>query len=206
MIHRKIPKAIVRGCWNIVFYHIFHLHVEGRENIPPSGPAILTPNHKSDWDPPLVGAASNKRWCRYMAKSELFKSRIFGYIIRQLGAFPIHRGRVDQKSFRESVRILRTGQLLTIFPEGHRIPGSGLGRFHEGPATLALMTGTPLIPVCIVGSEHMPHPDKSLAVLFGRQIPVTKQKPTKEKIDDLTEQVRTSIMALHDDYMKRLEK
>ena len=76
---------IVRAVLNFIFFVLLRLHVEGRENVPQTGAIIVAPNHKSDWDPPLIGVAFNTRIIHYMAKEELFKNPIFGWIIRQFG-------------------------------------------------------------------------------------------------------------------------
>ena len=65
---------IVRALLNFIFFGLFRLHVEGRENVPSTGAVIVAPNHKSDWDPPLIGVAFNTRIIHYMAKEELFKN------------------------------------------------------------------------------------------------------------------------------------
>lgn len=83
---------IVRALLNFIFFGLFGLHVEGRENVPSTGAVIVAPNHKSDWDPPLIGVAFNTRIIHYMAKEELFKNPIFGWLIRQFGTFPVKRG------------------------------------------------------------------------------------------------------------------
>ena len=75
---------IVRALLNFIFFGLFGLHVEGRENVPSTGAVIVAPNHKSDWDPPLIGVAFNTRIIHYMAKEELFKNPLFGWLIRHV--------------------------------------------------------------------------------------------------------------------------
>lgn len=83
--------AIVRAILNFFFFVIFGLKVEGRENVPKTGAIIVAPNHKSYWDPPVVGVAFNTRIIHYMAKEELFKNPFFAWLIRQFGTFPVKR-------------------------------------------------------------------------------------------------------------------
>ena len=64
--------AIVRAILNFFFFVIFGLKVEGRENVPKTGAIIVAPNHKSYWDPPVVGVAFNTRIIHYMAKEESY--------------------------------------------------------------------------------------------------------------------------------------
>ncbi|WP_296974384.1 1-acyl-sn-glycerol-3-phosphate acyltransferase [uncultured Dialister sp.] len=195
---------IVRAVLDFIFFVIFRLHVEGRENVPQTGAIIVAPNHKSDWDPPLIGVAFNTRIIHYMAKEELFKNPFLGWLIRQFGTFPVKRGTVDRTAIRQALRELKAGNPLGIFPEGTRIRREGLGRFHSGMASLALMTGTPVVPVAVIGSRWMPHKKGPLAVLIGKPVEVKKQRPTDEKVAELNDVVKGKIQDLMDNYMKRV--
>lgn len=195
---------IIRAVLNFIFFVIFRLHVEGRENVPPKGAIIVAPNHKSDWDPPLIGVAFDTRIIHYMAKEELFKNPIFGWIIRQFGTFPVKRGAVDRTAIRQAIRELKAGNPLGIFPEGTRIRREGLGRFHSGMASLALMTGTPILPVAVIGSRYLPHRKGLLAVLIGKPVPVKKQRPTDELVAELNEEIKGKIQQLMDEYQAKI--
>lgn len=197
--------TIVRWGLNIIFLGIYRLHVEGREHIPSEGAVIIAPNHKSYFDPPLVGVAIKKRVVHYMAKEELFRNPLFGWILRQFGTFPVKRGSVDRAAVRQAVKELKNGNALGIFPEGTRVKRSGLGRFHSGMASLALMTGTPVVPVAIVGSADMPHKKGPIAVLIGMPIQVKKQKAGSGEVEALNEAVKKEIQKLTDEYEAKIE-
>ena len=182
--------AIVRAILNFFFFVLFGLKVEGRENVPKTGAIIVAPNHKSYWDPPVVGVAFNTRIIHYMAKEELFKNPFFGWLIRQFGTFPVKRGSVDRAAVRQAIK------------EITRIKREGLGRFHTGMASLALMTGTPVIPVAVLGTMDLPRKNGPLAVLIGKPIEVKKQRPTDEKVAELNDIVKAEIQKLMDDYKK----
>ena len=192
--------TITRWILNIVFFKIFHLHVEGRENIPVKGAVIVAPNHKSNWDPPLIGVAFSNRVVHYMAKEELFKNPIAAWILTMFGTFPVKRGSGDGSAVMRAVRELRKGYPVGIFPEGTRIKREGLGRFHSGMASIAMIEGTDILPVAVVGSLNMPHPKQHPAVLIGKIVHVEKQKPTKESIQALNEKVKSAIEQLMTDY------
>ena len=192
--------TITRWILNIVFFKIFHLHVEGRENIPVKGAVIVAPNHKSNWDPPLIGVAFSNRVVHYMAKEELFKNPIAAWILTMFGTFPVKRGSGDGSAVMRAVRELRKGYPVGIFPEGTRIKREGLGRFHSGMASIAMIEGTDILPVAVVGSLNMSHPKQHPAVLIGKIIHVEKQKPTKESIQALNEKVKSAIEQLMTDY------
>ena len=194
---------LVRLILNFVFFLCLGLKVEGRENIPDKGAIIVAPNHKSYWDPPVIGTAVNNRIIHYMAKEELFKNPIFGWIIRQFGTFPVKRGTVDRQAVRQAVRELKSGNPLGIFPEGTRIKREGLGRFHSGMASLALMTGTPVVPVAVIGTMDLPKKNGPLAVLIGKPIEVKKERPTDEKVAELNDIVKGEIQKMMDEYKSR---
>ena len=194
---------LVRLILNFVFFVCLGLKVEGRENIPDKGAIIVAPNHKSYWDPPVIGTAVNNRIIHYMAKEELFKNPIFGWIIRQFGTFPVKRGTVDRQAVRQAVRELKSGNPLGIFPEGTRIKREGLGRFHSGMASLALMTGTPVVPVAVIGTMDLPKKNGPLAVLIGKPIEVKKERPTDEKVAELNDIVKGEIQKMMDEYKNR---
>ena len=117
-----ILYPIVRSVLNVIFYKGFKLHVEGQENIPATGAIIAAPNHKSDWDPPLVGIAFPNRVIHYMAKEELFKNPVFAWILRLFGTFPVKRGAIDTGAIMRAVRELKQGNILGIFREDSK-PG-----------------------------------------------------------------------------------
>ncbi len=121
------------------------------ENVPQSGPVILAVNHIAWIDIPLASLMV-PRVTHYMAKIELFNQPVLGGIMRLLGAFPVRRGEGDRESLRVAERLLAQGNILVIFPEGHR-SGGHLIKAHPGMSLIALRSGAPVVPVAISGSE-----------------------------------------------------
>src|SRR3989338_365801 len=103
----------------IVSKLIFPIKVKGREYIPAQNSFILASNHLSNLDPMILGLASRRR-LSYIAKESLFKNKIFGVILHQVGAFPIKREAADFRAIRETLRRLKKGSPIVIFPEGTR--------------------------------------------------------------------------------------
>jgi 1-acyl-sn-glycerol-3-phosphate acyltransferase len=132
---------------------IARLRVNGVENVPRTGPVILAVNHIAWIDIPLA-SISVPRVTHYMAKIELFNQPVLGGIMRWLGAFPVRRGEGDRESLRVAERLLAKGDVLAIFPEGHR-SGGHLITAHPGASLIALRTGAPVVPVAISGSERV---------------------------------------------------
>lgn len=142
----KIIKVIVR-CF---LFFVFRLKTEGAENIPVEGGAMIAVNHKSYWDPVIVGVCCPRK-LRFMAKSELFKNKIFGGLITALGAFPVHRGRGDIAAIKSSLSILKNDELMLIFPEGGRILDESKSEAKPGAVMLAIKARVPVIPAYISG-------------------------------------------------------
>src|SRR3989442_1649658 len=93
-----------------------------------TGPLIVTPNHQTYADPPLVSIPVRRR-VHYMAWSRLFEIPLFGPFIRLLRAFPVQIESSDPRAAREAVRLLHAGQVVMIFPEGERSPDGRVQRF-----------------------------------------------------------------------------
>ena len=97
----------------------FPITLYGRENIPARGSFIFASNHLSNLDPMLLGLCSGRR-LSYMAKDSLFKNKIIGFILSLVDAFPINREGPDVRALRESLRRLKAGRPLVVFPAGTR--------------------------------------------------------------------------------------
>ena len=106
------------------------------ENIPTSGPLIITPNHQTYADPALVSIPVRRR-VYYMAWDRLFEIPVFSWMIRRLRAFPVRIDSADPSSTREAVRLLTAGHVLMIFPEGERTLTGRVERFKLGAFRLA---------------------------------------------------------------------
>ncbi len=139
----------------------FGLELVGVEHIPAAGPLIITPNHQTYADPPLVTIPVRRR-IYYMAWSRLFEIPLFSRFIRLLRAFPVQIDSADPRAAREVVRLLRAGQAVMIFPEGGRTPDGTVQRFKPGAFRLAVSLATPILPVTIAGAHAAWPPGRAL--------------------------------------------
>lgn len=127
----------------------------GMEQLPPDGGYILVSNHLASSDPPMLAAALYPRWPKYMAKVELFQKRpLVGWLFAMSGAFPVRRFDADTGALREAERQLARGEILGMFPEGHRSDTGALIEAHPGTALIALRSQALVVPVAITGSER----------------------------------------------------
>ena len=131
----------------------FHVQVQGLERVPPRGPVILAINHLSMLDPILVGAVM-PRVVHFMAKQELFRYPLLGWLLRRLHAFPVRRGQADREALARALDLLRAGEVVGIFPEGTRSADGQLLPLQGGTAFLALKSGAAVIPVAIAGTHR----------------------------------------------------
>ncbi|MCR4861200.1 MAG: 1-acyl-sn-glycerol-3-phosphate acyltransferase [Ruminococcus sp.] len=159
-----VLKFLVRLAFRIAF----NLHYEGKKNIPKGTAIIFACNHRSNGDPPIVGCGCPGRQT-FMAKEELFENKLFAWLIRSLGAFPVARGKGDTGVIDKAVDNLNSGKNLMIFPEGTRSKDGKVGRGHTGAALIAARSGKPVVPVGIVFGEKLKFRTR-VTVKFGEPI------------------------------------
>ena len=160
-----VVVAIVR-----VAMHIwFNLKIEGRENIPKGRAFVYASNHRSNADPVLVTLAGRGRFS-FMAKSELFKNKLFAWLIRSLGAFPVERGTGDTAAIEKAIDNVKNGVNLLIFPEGTRSKDGRVGKGKTGVALIAARSHADVVPVGISFDGKL-HFRSKIVVRIGRPIP-----------------------------------
>ena len=151
----KLTQTIAIWFFLIPFYYIVcRLKVYGKENIPKDYKAfIVMPNHLSNLDPPLVSAAL-KIFIAYMAKEELYSVPIISFLIKILGAFSVNRQKVEKTSIKAAKELIERGWCIGMFLEGTRSKTPGiLGNPYIGAPYIANITGVPILPVGIIGSN-----------------------------------------------------
>lgn len=173
----------------LFFKLAFRFKVEGRENIPTERNYMVVSNHISNLDPPLLGTALREP-LTYMAKEELFKNRIFAFIIRKLGAFPVNRSGGDIGAVKTALRLLKSGKKMVIFPEGGRSRVSGqLRRGKSGAVMMAHRTDVLILPVGI--SAEFKFRGK-VTVKIGEPIDLAKysgEKLSNEEMQEITDNI-----------------
>lgn len=139
----------------------FGLHLVGTDHIPREGAVIITPNHQTYADPPLV-TIPVRRPVYYMAWSQLFQIPGLSWAIRRLRAFPVRLESRDPRATREAVRLLEAREALMIFPEGERSPDGSVQPFKPGAFRLAVALDVPVLPVTIDGGTRSWPPGRVL--------------------------------------------
>ena len=134
------------------FYDLFWpSKVTGEENIPDEGGFILCSNHVHMRDPLFLAVRLPKRHFTFLAKAELFKNPILGFLIgdKGLGAIPINRGHSDLGAIREALKTIANGHGLGIFPQGTRSRDNTPTPMLTGTALIAIRANVPVLPVYI---------------------------------------------------------
>ena len=150
-----VVLLIVRAILTPFFLIYLQMKRIGREHIPSEGPVILASNHRSFFDPFVIGTMT-RRPVYYVAKEELFAyNRLLSWLLNALGAFPVTRGAGDQETIETAKIILGRGEIVLMFPEGTRTRPGALGKPKRGVGRLALETGAPVVPIAIIGTEDI---------------------------------------------------
>lgn len=132
--------------------------VSGLERIPAKGSVLLVSNHISWVDPVLLACwltPATGRPMAWMGKAEAMRWPLVGWFLRVNGVFGVRRGAADLEAFRLAERILGSGQILGIYPEGTRSPDGVLRSFRDGAALLALRSGVLVLPVAVTGTNGL---------------------------------------------------
>ncbi len=151
------------------FRFLWRVTTEGREHLPPTGGAIIAPNHISVLDSFFVPLTVGRRMT-YVGKAEYMDSWKTKYVFPAIGMIPIDRAGGDASSaaLDAAASVLEAGELFGIYPEGTRSRNGRLHKGHTGVARLALRTGCPIVPVGIIGSDDVQPPDARLPLPFRR--------------------------------------
>ena len=151
MLARPV-RAVARPTMRV----LFDSRVHGLANVPAEGPAIISANHRSFFDTPLLMATS-PRPIIFLGKAEYMDKRLTRYLFPAFGMVPIDRdaARASMAALTTAAALLNDGQLVGIYPEGTRSRDGALHRGHTGVAHLALMTGAPIIPVGLIGTNDV---------------------------------------------------
>lgn len=131
----------------------FRVRCHHRERIPATGGFLLLSNHQSFLDPPLCGMVVPRR-INYLARETLFKNPLFGFLIRSFDAIPIDREGLGIGGLKETLRRLKRGEIVLLFPEGTRSPDGEIQPLKPGFSALVDRGGVPIVPMAIDGAHE----------------------------------------------------
>ena len=150
LIYQLVSKVFVLPIYRILFKG----HLIGRENIPQKDSFIMVSNHGSLFDPPFLGHAIGRN-ISFMAKAELFKIPLLGFVIKACGAYPVKRGIADKNTIKIACKKLSNDNCIGIFIDGTRQKNGRVNKPKQGAALLAFKNQKLLLPVAIVNSHRL---------------------------------------------------
>lgn len=178
------------------FFNLVHpVKAVGRENIP-EGAALICPNHTRASDPFFVlYAFKRKHIMRAMAKAEIMRVPVIGWVLRKAGVFGVERGTADINAVKTALRVLKDGYKLLLFPEGTRVGEGESVEAKTGAAMFAVRTGSPIIPVYVPAKKRWFRPT---TVVIGQPYypQVAGRKGTSEEYRAISDELMERIYAL----------
>ncbi|TWT57614.1 1-acyl-sn-glycerol-3-phosphate acyltransferase [Thalassoglobus neptunius] len=212
----ELPDPLDRNlCWRTIqvalqflFAIWFGYRAKGIEHLPKGG-ALFLVNHQSFLDPLLVGLPL-RRPVSFLARDNLFKVPVVGWILRNTYVMSIRRESAGTESLRKSIARVQHGFYVGLFPEGTRTLDSQLGNIKPGFISIARRGGVPIVPVGISGAfEAMPknsfwiRPTR-VRVVFGKPIPAERVAQLSQK--DRQEEFLSVVSSEIDGCRRQAEK
>ena len=189
LIYELVSKLFVFTIYKLVFKG----HLIGRDNIPQKDSFIMVSNHGSLLDPPLLGHALGRN-ISFMAKAELFKIPILGFVIRSCGAYPVKRGIADKNTIKTACNKLSNDNCIGIFIDGTRQKNGRVNKPKQGAAILAFKNQKLLLPDAIDNSHRLIR-FKFFMPLFSK-IVIKVGKPVKPPQSSSRDDLKSVTMQL----------
>jgi len=174
-----------------------HFRVRHAENICTKGGFLLVSNHQSYLDPVFCGVALKRR-LHFLARDTLFSNRLFGALIRSLGAIPVRRGKADLRAIKTVISKLKAGEAVCLFPEGTRTSNGRIAPLRAGLGLLCKRASVPVVPMVIEGAfECWPRhkklfsPGKHITVCYGKAITAAEAQQMNER--ELAEHITVTL-------------
>ena len=189
LIYQFVSKVFVLP----IYKFLFKGYLIGRENIPQIESFIMVSNHGSLLDPPLLGHALGRN-ISFMAKAELFKIPLLGFIIKSCGAYPVRRGIADKNTIKTACKKLSNNNCIGIFIDGTRQKNGRVNRPKQGAALLAFKNQKLLLPVAIVNSHKLIR--FKFFIPFFSKIIIKVGKPIQPPQSSLKDELNSVTMEL----------
>jgi len=152
MTQRALLWKSLQGVARLLTTLLFDLKVYGLRHVPAHGGVLIVSNHQGNLDPVVLGVRM-VRPLSYLAKSDLFEVNVLSdWLLRSLGGIPVHLGSGDVGAVKETIRRLRDGHVLNLYPEGARSEDGEIGPMEKGVALVIRRAKVAVVPAVIVGS------------------------------------------------------
>ena len=172
-IFKEFGKIIVKGAIYGYCKLIYRIKIIGKENIPQEGAVIFCGNHRTYLDPQLIVVTAG-RDMRFLSKEELTKNPFLAFLGKLFDSIYVKRDEKDITAIKESLKTLKSGGCLGLFPEGTR---NGFekneGQIKNGAAYLAIKTNAKIVPIGIIGPAK---PFTKNAIIYGKPLDFSEYK------------------------------
>lgn len=189
---------IVKGPCKFLLKLGLRIKCVGTENIPQEGAFILACNHIHFVDPAVL-LANFPRPIHYMAKAEAFKYKITAWLLAHINAFPVSRGRSDKSSINYAVKLIKSGHIIGIFPEGTRSKDLKPHKAKAGVALIARQTQADILP-CSIYCEKKGGLFRKITVRYGELIKYEElnlnEDSTTRELREATDKIMGEIVDL----------
>ena len=191
---KEIIKWIVRGAIYIWCKIYYRAEIIGLENIPKDEPLIFCGNHRNYLDPPLI-VATAKRDIKFLAKEELYKNKFLAALGWVFEAIPVKRDEKDISAIKTSLKDLKEGKCIALFPEGTRNGLEKGEKVKEGVAFFAVRSGAQVLPCGIKGGVKG---NRKVTIKYGKPLDYSeyKGKKDKETLEKITKEIMDNIIEL----------
>ena len=188
----KLTKVIV---YNVFYKLVYRIKKVDEKNLPDEGAYILCANHVNMLDA-LAVVCGCKRKVRFICKESMFRNKALGWALKLSDTIPINREKNDIEAMKRSLKALKNGEVLGVFPEGTRKGMAKNLKAKSGAAFFSLKTGTKVIPMGIQGSFK---PFTKVKLVFGEPLDFSEyygKEKDKEALEKVTNIIMDNIVML----------
>lgn len=187
-------KSIAKGAVYLWFKIYYRLEIKGLENIPKEGSVIFCANHRSYLDPPLM-IVTAKRDLHFLAKEELAKNLFLRFFEWTFEVIHVKRDEKDVGAIKESLKTLKNGKCIALFPEGTRNGIEKGEKLKDGVAFFTVRSGAKVVPCGIKGGTKE---NRKVVVTYGKPLDFSQYKGSKDKevLDKVTNEIMENILEL----------
>lgn len=192
---KNILKKIVEGAIYLYCKIVHRAKIEGTQNIPKDEPLIFCGNHRTFLDPPLIKVTA-KREAFFLAKEDLYKNPFLAFLGWIFEAIPVKRDSKDINAIKTSLKHLKKGECIALFPEGTRNGLAKGEKVKDGAAFFAIKSGAKVVPVGISGKTKV---FSKVTIRYGKPLDYSNYKnieDEKQVLEEVTEDIMEHIIEL----------
>ena len=193
---KKVVRVIVKGTIFAYCKILYRVKIIGTKNIPKEGALIFCGNHRNFLDPQLIVVTCKRDDMRFLAKKELAENKFFAFLGNVFDAILVNRDSKDVTALKESLKTLKSGGCIALFPEGTRNGLEKGEKVKDGASYFALNSEAKVIPVGIKGGKKL---FQKAVITYGEPMTFDEYKASrkeKETMDKVTDEIMERVVEL----------